>query len=117
MRVTASVARKSKKNRLFRKLKGHNQIFQASYTMGKTLLVKKSTHQFRSRKLKKRDHRSLFIQRIGAAVRQLFDISYSKFIHIMNNSAHVISRKVLAHLCYTDMDAFKQCVNVIMNSK
>ncbi len=115
MRVTYAVARKRKKNALFSKLKGHNKRFQSSYTMGKTLLIKKTRYQFISRKLIKRDRRSLFIMRINAAVRQLFDISYSKFMELMNKSNHIYNRKVLADLCFNDLDSFKALVSPMIN--
>lgn len=116
MRVTSAVARKRKKNSLFSKLKGHNKRFQSSYTMGKTLLIKKTRYQFISRKLIKRDRRSLFIMRINAAVRQLFDISYSKFMDLMNKSGQIFNRKVLADLCFHDIEAFKLLVTPIVSA-
>lgn len=117
MRVTSAVPRKSKKNALRAKLKGCNQRFKSSYTMGKTLQIKRTTHQFRSRKLLKRDQRSLFIIRINAALRQLFGISYSKFIGLMNKSETIFNRKVLAHLCFQeDLSAFKAIVSPIVSS-
>ena len=117
MRVTSAVARKKKKNNLFSKLKGHNQRFQSSYTMGKTLLIKKTRYQFISRKLIKRDRRSLFIVRINAALRKLFDISYSCFMNLMNKSGQIFNRKVLADLCFHDLDSFKILVSPIILSQ
>jgi large subunit ribosomal protein L20 len=105
MRVTCSVSRNAKKKRLFRKLKGYNK--QSSYTMGRVLLIKKSTHQFRSRKLLKRDQRSIFIQRINAALRNTLNISYSKFMNLTKSSDVILNRKVLADLCFNDIDGFK----------
>lgn len=112
MRVTSSVPRNAKKKRLFRKLKGYNK--QSSYTMGRVLLVKRSTHQFRSRKLMKRDHRSIFIQRINAALRSTLNISYSKFMNCLKSSDVILNRKVLADLCFNDISAFKAYAQGIM---
>ena len=117
MKGRSAVPRHKKKKNLFNKLKGYNQIFKASYTMGKTLLIKKSTHEFRSRKLQKRDKRSLFIQRINAAVRQLFNLSYSKFMYLVSKYNNQLNRKVMAHLCFNDLDAFRSyCESVITSA-
>jgi len=105
MRTTSAVARNHKKKRLFRKLKGYNK--QSSYTMGVTTLVKAARHAYVERKLKKRNQRSLAIVRINAALRSLFNISYSKFMGIVIKNGSQMCRKVMAHMCFSDLDAFK----------
>lgn len=117
MRVTSAVARKQKKNALFRQLKGYNK--KSSYTMGRVLLIKKSTYQFVSRKNKKRDMRSLFIQRMNAALRSELNISYSSFMNMLNsveNSSHIPNRKVLSHLCFNNIQSFKLYAQNVIDS-
>jgi large subunit ribosomal protein L20 len=117
MRVTNAVSRKRKKNALFRQLKGCNK--QSSYTMGRVLLIKKSTYQFVARKNKKRDMRSLFIQRMNAALRSELNISYSSFVNMLNsskNSVDIPNRKVLSHLCFNDIQSFKLYAQNVINS-
>ena len=60
-----------------------------------------------SRRLKKRDFRALWIQRINAAAR-LNDLSYSELIHGLKKAGIGLDRKMLADLAATDLDAFKQ---------
>lgn len=64
---------------------------------------------YRSRRLKKRDFRSLWIVRIGAACRAA-DISYSKFISGLKKSGVELNRKILADLAASDETAFAALV-------
>ncbi|MGH9719803.1 MAG: 50S ribosomal protein L20 [Bryobacteraceae bacterium] len=62
------------------------------------------------RKQKKRDYRSLWIVRIGAACKQA-GISYSKFIHGLKNAGVLLDRKVLAEIALKDEGGFRQLVD------
>jgi large subunit ribosomal protein L20 len=61
------------------------------------------------RRRKKRDFRSLWIVRIGAACRAA-DISYSKFISGLKKSGVELNRKILADLAASDETAFAALV-------
>ena len=61
------------------------------------------------RKLKKREFRSLWIVRIGAATRNA-GLSYSKFMDGMKKAGIELNRKVLADLAATDAPAFAQLI-------
>jgi large subunit ribosomal protein L20 len=60
---------------------------------------------YRSRRLKKRDFRSLWIVRIGAACRAA-GISYSRFMDGLKKSGIELNRKVLADMALNDAPAF-----------
>ena len=62
------------------------------------------------RRLKKRDFRSLWIVRIGAACRAA-DISYSRFMSGLKKAGIDLNRKVLADLAFNDAAAFGALVN------
>jgi large subunit ribosomal protein L20 len=64
-------------------------------------------HMYRSRKVKKRDFRSLWIMRINAAARGLGQ-SYSKLIGKLSASGVELNRKMLAEIAISDPVAFKQ---------
>jgi large subunit ribosomal protein L20 len=64
---------------------------------------------FVGRRRKKRDFRSLWIIRIGAACRAA-DISYSKFIHGLKKAGIDLNRKILADMAATDAPAFSALV-------
>jgi large subunit ribosomal protein L20 len=61
------------------------------------------------RKNKKRDFRSLWIVRIGAACRTA-DISYSKFINGLKKAGIELNRKILADMAANDGAAFAALV-------
>ena len=64
---------------------------------------------FVGRRRKKRDFRSLWIVRIGAACRAA-DISYSKFINGLKKSGIELNRKILADIAASDSAAFAALV-------
>ena len=63
----------------------------------------------RDRRNKKREFKSLWIQRINAGVR-LEGLTYSKFIYALNKSGIKIDRKILAEIAYDNPEAFKSIV-------
>lgn len=67
-------------------------------------------HMYRSRKVRKRDFRALWIQRINAAARSL-GISYSKLMGKLGGANVEINRKMLAEIAISDPVAFKAIVN------
>ena len=64
---------------------------------------------FVGRRRKKRDFRSLWIVRIGAACRPA-DISYSKFINGLKKAGIELNRKILADIAANDSAAFSALV-------
>jgi large subunit ribosomal protein L20 len=68
-------------------------------------------YQYTSRKLKKRDFRSLWIVRINAACRE-HGITYSRFIAQLAKAGVTLDRKVLADMAVTDPGAFKKLTEV-----
>ncbi|CAN5826727.1 50S ribosomal protein L20 [soil metagenome] len=64
-------------------------------------------HMYRSRKVRKRDFRSLWIMRINAAARTV-GVSYSKLIGKLHSAGIELNRKMLAEIAISDPVAFKQ---------
>jgi large subunit ribosomal protein L20 len=62
-------------------------------------------YAFVGRRRKKRDFRSLWIVRIGAACRPA-DISYSKFINGLKKAGIELNRKILADMAANDSASF-----------
>lgn len=65
---------------------------------------------YTGRKLKKRDFRALWIQRIGAACRAA-EISYSKFMNGLKLAGIDLNRKILADMAMNDAPAFGALVS------
>jgi large subunit ribosomal protein L20 len=63
-------------------------------------------HMYRSRKQRKRDFRSLWVQRINAAARTV-DTTYSKLIGKLGTANIKLNRKMLAEIAISDPVAFK----------
>jgi large subunit ribosomal protein L20 len=75
----------------------------------KNKIEKGLQYAYRDRKVKKRDFRSLWIQRINAAARQE-GLSYSAFMGKVSKSGIELNRKVLADLAMNHPEAFKAVV-------
>ena len=67
-------------------------------------------HMYRSRKQRKRDFRSLWIQRINAAARGV-GVSYSKLIGKLGKANVHLNRKMLAEIAISDPVAFAALAN------
>jgi large subunit ribosomal protein L20 len=61
---------------------------------------------YTGRKQKKRQYRSLWIVRIGAAAREAVDLSYSQFMHGLKLAGINLDRKVLAQTATADSSQF-----------
>jgi large subunit ribosomal protein L20 len=62
---------------------------------------------YRDRRAKKRDFRSLFIIRVGAAARKN-SISYSRFMSGLKKASIALDRRVLAEIAIKDPETFTQ---------
>jgi len=67
-------------------------------------------HAYVGRKLRKRNFRALWIQRINAAVRE-HGLTYSRFISALERAGIAVDRKVLADLAVREPEAFKALVS------
>jgi large subunit ribosomal protein L20 len=105
------MATKKRHKRLLKQTKGfwgqRKNIFKRAHET----LMRAWAFAFKSRRLYKRDMRSLFISRITASVRP-HGTSYSKFIHGLK-VAHVdLNRKMLSQLSIFEPAAFSQIVEM-----
>jgi large subunit ribosomal protein L20 len=82
------------------------------WTVAKNTIEKGLTYAYRDRRTKKRNFRSLWIQRINAAVRP-FGMTYSVFINKLLTKGIQLNRKVLADLAMNHPEAFKEVVNAV----
>jgi len=73
-------------------------------------LEKALRYAYRDRRNKKREFRSLWIQRINAGAREE-GLTYSQFMNGIKKAGIAIDRKVLADLAVTDPDGFKALVS------
>ena len=84
------------------------------WTVAKNAVEKGMQYSYRDRKVKKREFRALWIQRINAGVRE-YGLSYSKFMGLLKANEIEIDRKVLADLAMNNPEAFKAIVDKVNN--
>jgi large subunit ribosomal protein L20 len=108
-RIKRAMIRRTRIKKLRRRVRG--------FFMGRRRLrqaieaaLKADSQQFVGRKLRKRDFRRLWTQRINAAARQ-HGLSYSRFIHGLKTANIDLNRKMLADLAVREPHAFEAVVN------
>jgi large subunit ribosomal protein L20 len=111
-RSVYAVASRRRRKKILNLAKGYWGSRSKVYTVAKNTVEKGLQYAFRDRKVKKREFRSLWIQRINAATRQ-YGISYSQFIGKLLTKNIGLNRKVLADLAMNDPEAFKAIVEAV----
>src|SRR4051794_29774059 len=90
-----------RRNRILKAASGYRGKRSSCHAIANEAVQHAWMHMYRSRKQKKRDFRSLWIQRINAAARGL-GISYSKLIGKLGAANIEINRKMLAEIAISD---------------
>jgi large subunit ribosomal protein L20 len=106
------VASRAKRKRILKLTKGYFGARKNVWTVAKNTWEKGLTYAYRDRRNKKRNFRSLWIQRINAAAR-LENMSYSTLMGALHKSGIEINRKVLADLAVNNPEAFKAIVEKV----
>lgn len=110
-RVKRGIVVKKRHKRVLKETKGFWGARKNVFKRAKETLLRAMAFAFKSRKLKKRDMRSLFIARIKAGARA-HDLSYNKFIHGLKLASINLNRKMLSQLAIFEPNAFAQLVSV-----
>ncbi|MGM0377240.1 MAG: 50S ribosomal protein L20 [Bacteroidota bacterium] len=113
-RSVNAVASRARRKKVMKLTKGYYGRRKNVWTVAKNAWEKGMQYAYRDRKTKKRNFRSLWIQRINAAAR-LEGISYSRLMGLMKKQNIEINRKVLADLAVNHPEAFKAVVKKAMN--
>jgi len=90
-------------------MKGAHGRRKKSFRLAKQSNMKAGLHAYRNRKEKKRVYRSLWIQRINAAVRAA-GLTYSRFIEGLAKSKIAVNRKNLADLAVKSPETFEKLI-------
>ena len=114
-RVKRGVVAHSKHKKVLKLARGYKGARSRVYRVAKQAVIKAGQYAYRDRKAKKREFRSLWIQRINAGVREE-GMTYSKFINGLSKSKIKLDRKVLADLAYNNPEAFKSLVKKVQLS-
>jgi large subunit ribosomal protein L20 len=112
-RSSNAVASRARRKRVLKAAKGYYGKRKNVYTVAKNVMEKGLTYSYVGRKLKKREYRALWIARINAAVREE-GMTYSQFIHKLNEKNIGLNRKILADMAMNEPESFK---NLILSVK
>jgi len=111
-RSVNAVASRRRRKKILKAAKGYFGARKNVYTVAKNAVEKAMLYAYRGRKEKKRAFRRLWIARINAAVRAE-GLSYSRFIHLLNQKDIQLNRKVLADMAMNHPETFKAIVNAV----
>ena len=105
-RVKRGVTSHAKHKKILKTVKGQWGRRKNTIRVARQAMEKAMQNAYRDRRAKKRDFRSLWIQRINAGVRAE-GLTYSKFINGLSKSGIKLDRKILAEIAYSNPEAFK----------
>jgi large subunit ribosomal protein L20 len=111
-RSVNAVASRARRKKVLKLTRGNFGARRNVWTVAKNTWEKGLQYAYRDRKVKKRNFRALWIQRINAAVRTE-GLSYSQFIGLLKKANVEINRKVLADLAMNHPVAFKAIVDKV----
>jgi large subunit ribosomal protein L20 len=105
VRVTNAVASRQRTKKLLKRCKGFYGDRKNHLKLSKDALMSAMAFNYKHRKLRKRDFRSLWTTRINVAAR-INGMSYSKLIHGLSKAGCALNRKVLSDMAIRDPAAF-----------
>ena len=108
-RVKRGVTSRAKHKKVLKAVKGQWGRRKNTIRVARQAMEKSMQYAYRDRRNKKREFKSLWIQRINAGVRSE-GLTYSRFIHGLNKSGIKLDRKILAEIAYDNPEAFKTIV-------
>ena len=104
-RIKRGVTTRQKHKRLLDQAKGYRGRRKNTIRIARQAVEKAGQYAYRDRKVKKRNFRALWIQRINAAVRAE-GMTYSQFMHGAKLAGIELDRKVLADMAVFDPAGF-----------
>ena len=114
-RTKRGVTGRARHKKVFKAVKGQWGRRKNTIRIARQAMEKALQYAYRDRRAKKREFRSLWIQRINAGVRAE-GLTYSRFINGLNKSKIKLDRKVLADLAYNNPEVFKSLVKKVQLS-
>ena len=114
-RTARSVHARKKRRKVLEQAKGYRGTKHSSYKRAKEQVWKSGVYAYQGRKQRKRDFRSLWIQRINAGARE-HGMSYSQLIHGLRLAEIDLDRKILADLAATEPEIFAGIVAQARNA-
>ena len=104
-RVKRGVTTRAKHKNILEQAKGYRGRRKNTIRVARQAVEKAGQYAYRDRRVKKRNFRALWIQRINAAVRD-YGLTYGRFIDGLSKAEIAVDRKVLSDLAITQPEAF-----------
>ena len=114
-RTARSLHARKKRRKVLEQAKGYRGTKHSSYKRAKEQVWKSGVYAYQGRKQRKRDFRSLWIQRINAGARE-HGMSYSQLIHGLRLAEIDLDCKILADLAATEPEIFAGIVTQAKNA-
>ena len=108
-RVKRGVTKHARHKKVLEQAKGYRGRRKNTFRIANQAVEKAGQYAYIGRKLKKRQYRALWIQRINAAVRAE-GLTYSQFMHGTKLAGIELDRKVMADLAMNEGAAFKAII-------
>ena len=114
-RVKRGVTKHARHRKIITAAKGYYGRRKNTFRAANQAVEKAGQYAYRDRKVRKRNFRALWIQRINAAARE-HGLTYARFIDGLNKAGIEIDRKMLADLAVREPEAFKSLVDQVSAS-
>lgn len=114
-RVKRGVTSRARHKKILKMASGYRGRSSRCYRIALQRVEKALQYAYRDRRCRKRDMRSLWIQRINAATR-LAGVRYSDFIHGLSVLKLDLNRKILADMAVREPNCFAQLVDQVKSA-
>lgn len=116
MRVKGGVVSRRRRKKLLKRADGFYSANSRAFTHAKEKVDRARAYEYRDRRVKKREFRALWIQRINAAAR-INGTSYSTLMGALKKANIDLDRKVLSDMAIHDAAAFSQLVSSVLKNQ
>ncbi len=107
--------RRTRHKKVLKLAKGYRESRSKRYKVAREAVIHAGAYAYVGRKRRKRDFRTLWIQRINAAVRDE-GITYSAFMHALKTSSISLDRKILADMAVRDPESFSKIIEQVKSA-
>lgn len=110
-KIKHSAATKRRKKKVLKQAKGFFGDRSTQFQQARRAVMHALVYQYRDRKARKRDFRTLWIARLNAAARAE-GMTYSTFMNGLKKANILLDRKMLADIAVRDIAVFKKIVEM-----
>ena len=109
-RVKRGVTSHARHKKVIKQAKGYRGRRKNTIKVARQAVEKAAQYAYRDRRVRKREFRALWIQRINAASRE-HGLNYARFMSGLKRAGIDVDRKILADLAVREPEAFKALVD------